>query len=149
MADIEHSIIINAPREKVWESWDRFAEIARFNKGLRASALLAGSAPTGTGARRRCDLKNGKSFLHEEIGAYRAQEHMEIVVFDSNLPIKTLRLLLTFSTPTANTTRLNAAVNFTMKYGVLGRVLKLAARKGFRGDITRLLNSNKEFNEAA
>ncbi len=149
MADIEHSIVINAPREKVWESWDRFGEIARFNKGLRASALLPGSAPTGSGARRRCDLKNGKSFLHEEIGAYRPQEQMEIVVFESNLPVKTVRLMLTFSTPTASTTRINASVNFTMKYGVVGRLLKLVARKEFRGDIMRLLNSNKEFNEAA
>ena len=149
MADIEHSIIVNAPREKVWESWDRFGEIARFNKGLLASALLPGSAATGLGARRRCDLKNGKSFLHEEIAAYRAQELMEIVVFDSNLPVKTVRLMLTFSAPSATTIRIDAKVNFTMKYGLLGRILKLAARKEFLGDITRLLNGNKLFNEHA
>lgn len=79
----------------------------------------------------------------------RAQELMEIVVFDSNLPVKTVRLMLTFSAPGATTTRIDAKVNFTMKYGLLGRILKLVARKEFLGDITRLLNGNKLFNEHA
>jgi hypothetical protein len=133
---------------KVWESWDRFGEIARFNKGLRGSALLPGSPATGKGARRRCDLKNGKSFLLEEITDYREGERMEIVVFDSNLPVKTVRLRLTFLAPTAATTQITAEVDFTMKFGLLGRVLKLGAIKAFRGDITRLLQGNKLFNEA-
>lgn len=149
MADFEHTITINAPREKVWDSWDRFGDIARFNKGLRASALPEGSPATGTGARRRCDLKNGKSYLKEEIAAYKPQERMEIVVFDSNLPVKSVRLMLAFAAPTDATTKIDASVNFTMKYGLFGKLLKLAARKEFRGDITRLLQSNKVFNEAA
>lgn len=149
MSDIREEITINEPLSKVWESWDRFGEIARFNRGLRASALIPGSPATGKGARRRCDLKNGKSFLLEEITDYRQGERMEIVVFDSNLPVRTVRLRLTFQAPTAATTRIAAEVDFTMKFGLLGRVMKLAARKAFRGDITRLLQANKDFNEAA
>lgn len=149
MADIEHEITIAAPLDQVWESWDRFGEIARFNKGLRASALLPGSAPTGKGARRRCDLKNGKNYLLEEIGDYRRQEVMEIVVFGTDLPVKTVRMRLGFSAPTARTTKITASVDFTMKFGLLGRLMKIPARKGFRGDVTRLLQSNKAFNEAA
>ncbi len=147
MADITDSITINAPREKVWESWDRFGEIARFNKGLRASALLPGSAATGTGARRRCELKDGKRYLHEEIGAYRKLEQIEIVVFETNLPVKSLKLMLTFNAPSAETTRIDASVNFTLKFGPLGRILKLFALKEFRADIARLLSANKAFNE--
>lgn len=148
MADIEHSITINAPREKVWASWDRFGDIKLFNRGLRDSYLLAGSPATGTGARRKCELKNGKSFLKEEIGAYHPMERMEIVVFDSNLPVKAVRLMLTFSAPTAATTKISATVDFTMKYGWLGRLMKIPARKEFRGDITRLLQGNKSYLEA-
>lgn len=147
--DIEHSITINAPLATVWESWDRFGEIARFNKGLLKSALLSGSPATGRGAKRRCDLKNGKSFLIEEVTGYRALEWMEITVTDSNLPVKTVRLQLTFSAPTPLTTKIMAKVDFTMKYGPLGRLMKIPARKEFRGDISRLLQGNKAFNEAA
>ena len=149
MADVEQQILINAPREKVWESWDRFGEIARFNKGLRASSLLPGSPETGVGARRRCDLKNGKSYLMEQIACYKSQELMEIVVFDTDLPVRTVRLMLTFSAPSPDTTKIDAKVNFVMKFGILGRVMKIMAKKEFNGDITRLLRSNKEFNELA
>jgi hypothetical protein len=149
MADINQQITINAPLEKVWDSWDRFGEIARFNKGLRASALVAGSSETGKGARRRCDLKNGKSYLCEEITDYRAREMMEILVYDSNLPVKSVLLRLAFSEPTRSTTKITASADFTMKYGLLGRMLKIPARKGFDGDISRLLRSNKDFNETA
>lgn len=149
MPDIIQRIVIQAPREKVWDSWDRFGDIVRFNKGLRASALVQGSPATGKGARRKCDLKNGKSFLCEEITDYREQEKMEISVYDSNLPVKSIRLLLTFSAPTATTTQITASVDFTMKFGLLGRLMKIPARKEFTGDISRLLQGNKLFNEAA
>ena len=148
MPDIRQEIVITAPLAKVWESWDRFGEIAQFNRGLRASALLPGSPATGKGARRRCDLKNGKSFLLEEITDYRHGEWMEIVVYDSNLPVKTVRLRLTFVAPTATTTRITAEVDFAMKFGLLGRLMKLVGSKAFRDDITRLLQGNKAFNEA-
>jgi hypothetical protein len=149
MADIEQEITIAAPLGKVWESWDRFGEIARFNKGLRASSLLPGSPASGKGARRRCDLKNGKSFLLEELADYHVRETMEIVVFDSNLPVRTVRLRLCFFAPDVNTTRVTASVDFTMKFGILGRLMKIPARKEFNGDISRLLGYNKAFNEAA
>ena len=148
MADIEHTISINAPCEKVWDSWDRFGDIARFNKGLRASTLLKGSPATSTGARRRCDLKDGKSCLMEEIASYKPQERMEIVVFDPNLPVKSVRLMLSFTAPTARTTGIDPTANFTMKYGPIGKLLKLVARKEVPGDITRLLQSDKVFSEA-
>jgi hypothetical protein len=148
MPDIIQQITIDAPLEKVWDSWDRFGDIALFNKGLRASSLLANSPPTGEGAQRRCDLKNGKSYLLEEITKYRAGELMEISVIGSNLPVKSVRLLLTFASPTTQTTQINAEVDFTMKFGLLGRLMKIPARKEFSGDINRLLNGNKMFNEA-
>ena len=70
-------------------------------------------------------------------------------MFDSNLPVKSVRLMLAFAARTDATTKIDASVNFTMKYGLFGKLLKLAARKEFRGDISRLLQSNKVFNEAA
>ena len=108
MADFELDILINAPLETVWQSWDRFGDIAKFSKGLRASALLAGSPATGQGAKRRCDMKNGKSYLLEEIRAYTPMERMDIAVFESNLPVKTALLQLRFSARTASTTRITA-----------------------------------------
>lgn len=148
MADFELDILINAPLETVWQSWDRFGDIAKFSKGLRTSALLAGSPATGQGAKRRCDLKNGKSYLLEEIRTYTPMERMDIAVFESNLPVKSALLQLRFSAPTASTTRITAAMTFTLKYGLLGRLMKIPARKEFRGDITRLLAANKAYTEA-
>lgn len=74
---------------------------------------------------------------------------MKIVVFDSNLPVKSFRLMLTFPAPTGATSEGDASVNFTMKYGLIGKLMKRAARKEFRDEITRLLQSKKVLNEAA
>jgi hypothetical protein len=149
MPDIQHSITINAPLETVWQSWDRFGRIADFNKGLRASYLLDGSPETGKGARRQCDLKDGKRYLREELVEYVPMKKMIIRVFDSNLPVRDVRLALTFASSGATGTRIDAAMDYTMKYGLVGRVMKIAARKSFVGDITRLLQANKTYVEVA
>ena len=49
METINVKKVIDAPVEKVWESWDDFGNIYKFNPGINASRLL-GEDSTGIGA---------------------------------------------------------------------------------------------------
>jgi uncharacterized membrane protein len=56
MFTIDKQVVVNAPIDQVWASWDKFGDIQDFNPNLNSSKLLTGSISTGVGAKRQCDL---------------------------------------------------------------------------------------------
>ena len=55
--------IVAAPLDQVWQTWGDFGVIARFAPNLKRSFLVEGSAKTGLGAKRHCDLADGKTLV--------------------------------------------------------------------------------------
>ena len=87
--------------------------------------------------------------MNKEIAACIPQKQMKTVVVANNVPVKTVRLMLTFSAPTTGTTPIDASVCFTPEFRLLGKPRKLATRKAFKGEITRFRASNTAFIEVA
>ena len=69
MTKVSVTKTIDAPLEKVFATWnDEYGDIYKFSPGLSHSQLLENSpAPSGKGALRHCDLKDGKNWLHERL----------------------------------------------------------------------------------
>ncbi|MEM8704391.1 MAG: SRPBCC family protein, partial [Pseudomonadota bacterium] len=65
MAEVVVTQEVNAPLADLWQSWDSFDEIYRFNPVINQSPLLPRSAPTGMGAERVCKHIDGKTYLKE------------------------------------------------------------------------------------
>ena len=63
MPEVKVKQTIGASLVEVWNSWDDFGNIARFNPNLKRSFLLNDSKTTGLGAERQCDFIDGKK-LH-------------------------------------------------------------------------------------
>ena len=95
MQTIQVQKIVNAPIEEVWASWDDFGNIYKFNPTITASRLLSGDS-TGIGARRECDLKDGKNWVREKIVDYVPLKRLGIHIYDSSMPIKTMLATVTF-----------------------------------------------------
>ena len=148
MIRINKQTIVNAPIEQVWASWDRFGDIKAFNPNLRASSLLSGSVATGVGAKRRCDLSDGKTSIFEEIVDYAPQEHMTVVLFDGNVPIKRGTIRIDLESVSSNQTRLLVNAEFQMKFGVLGKLMGVFAKSQLASSFDRLLEGNAQYVEA-
>ncbi len=146
MQTIQVQKIVNAPIEKVWASWDDFANIDKFNPSITASRLLSGDS-TGIGARRECDLKDGKNWVREKIVDYVPLKRMGIQIYDSSMPIKTMLANVTFRAVTEAETEVVFRAEFEPKMGFLGKLMAPLMKRQFRPMLASMLDGNAAYVE--
>lgn len=149
MAKVSVKQIINATISDVWRSWDQFGTIDTFNPNLARSFLLDGSAPTGLGAKRQCDFKDGKNYIREEIVAYHPEDMMKVDIYDGTAPIKAATAEIKLTAVSANQTSIVFTIEFTPKFGFFGKLLIPLMKSQFRKDISGLLLKNAEYVQMA
>ena len=133
MAEITVSQVVRVPLADLWQSWDRFDEIYRFNPVISQSPLLSGSATSGLGAERHCKHVDGKTYLKERIIGYRPEEHLVIDIYDANIPLKNAVVTM--------------RIRFTPKYGPIGWLMTPLIKMQFRKGLSDLLIANADFVE--
>lgn len=147
MASVQGKRIIEAPVSEVWAAWDDFGEIQQFHPGLNASFLIEQSAPTGLGAKRQCNLSDGKTYLKEEIIGYAPEQQMIVDIYGTNAPIKKALATVNFRALGANRTEVTMHLDFIPKLGILGQLLVPMMKKQFSKTVERLLSGNAAFVE--
>jgi len=147
MPDFTKEEVVNASAATVWATWDNFGHIADWHPGLEKSALLDASQPTGLGARRRCDMIGGKNFILEEIVEYQANQLMAVHIYDGNIPVKSAKVTFRIKPEGLNKARVSAEVEFNMKMGLLGILIKPLVKKQLGKDIAKLLKANRGYAE--
>lgn len=145
MAQVSVERLIPAPVEQVWASWDAFGDIAKFNPGLKGSRLLEGSADSGLGARRHCDMKDGKTFVREEITEYLPEKKMVITIIDGNMKLKSAEAIVTLEAHQGNATLLRFDMAFEPKMGVVGQLMVPMMKGMMRKTITKILDGNADY----
>jgi len=146
MKSVTVEAIVDASVDKVWASWDDFGRVARFHPGIKASRLLAGSSPSGMGARRQCDLSgNGKQFVREKIVAYDPPNRMVIDIYETTVPIRSAQATLHLSPAGSGRTRVEMTMQFTPGMGLLGRLMSPMMTSQFRSMLGRVLKGNSAF----
>jgi uncharacterized protein YndB with AHSA1/START domain len=146
MAEVTIKRLINAPVEKVWESWDDFANIDQFNPNLNASFLINDSKKTGLGAERQCDLVDGKNYIQERIIDYVPNRRIVVDIYNGTLPLKRAKATIALR-PVGGQTELSFTMEFIPKMGVLGKMMVPLMKPQFRKLLTKLVEANKSFAE--
>jgi uncharacterized protein YndB with AHSA1/START domain len=136
---------VNAPIDEVWKSWDDFGAIARFAPNLKKSYLLEGSAKTGLGAKRHCDLADGKNYLQEEIIEYIPNERLVIDIFDGSMPMKSGTAAFDLKSLGSNHTKVTMTMDVSPKFGVAGKVMMSAMKPKFRSLLQSMLKGNADY----
>lgn len=146
MQTINVKKVIDAPIEQVWESWDDFGNTYKFNPGINASRLLSEEL-TGEGARRECDLKDGKNWVREQIVDYVPLKRMRIDIYESSMPIKTMSAIVTFRSINEAKTQVEFTAEFEPKMGFLGKLMAPLMKRQFRPLLTSMLDGNADYVE--
>ncbi len=147
MADVTVKRVVNAPVADVWASWDNFGDIYKFNPNLKSSRLLSGSNDTGRGARRQCDMADGKNHILERIIGYTPEKEMVIDIYDGTLPLKSAKATLRFVSTTNNRTEVSMRMDFVPKMGLLGKMMIPMMKPQFRKMLQGLVDANAAFVE--
>ena len=121
MAHFSTQIRINADKEKVWEVLADFGGIYLWNPGVRHSYSTSESN-NGLLATRHCELLKGGDYLNENILEWRDGEGFKVNIYETNLPLH--RNVVDFSIKADGSgTIVTVAPDYTVKYGLLGRLL--------------------------
>ncbi|MEM7056052.1 MAG: SRPBCC family protein [Pseudomonadota bacterium] len=147
MAKVAVTTTVKAPLEQVWASWDDFGNIYRFNPNLKGSYLLPGSQPTGPGARRQCDLADGKNYIREKIIGYQDQKEMVIDIYEGTMPLKSAVAILSFRSTGSDQTVVTMEMDFKPKFGPIGALMVPMMKPKFRQMLQALLDANAAYVE--
>lgn len=146
MATITVARTIHRPVAEVWTSWDDFGNIDKFNPNIDKSFLLA-NAETGQGATRQCNL-DAKNHIQERIVSYVPEKSLRIHIYDGTLPMKEAYATFDFQAVGPNRTEVTMTMDFTPKFGLLGRLLMVPMMKPqLRKMCGKLLDGNKAYVE--
>jgi len=147
MAIVTTKQIVEAPLSSVWASWDKFADVSKFHPGVADSYLVERSSETGLGAKRQCDLTDGKTYLKEKIIGYKPERQMVIDIYESNAPIKKAVVTIDFKPLSADRTEVNLHMDFTPKLGLVGKMIQPIMKKQFSKALGDLVSGNASYVE--
>ena len=147
MAKVIVTRIINAPVADVWAAWDDFGNIDRFNPNLKQSGLINGSARSGLGAERQCDLKDGKNYIQERVVDYQPERRMTVDIFNGSLPLKRAKATIEMTPQAVRRTELTFTMEFTPGMGLLGQLMVPMMKPQFRRMLSGLVDANKAYVE--
>ena len=139
--------IVAAPIDDVWATWDDFGVVARFAPNLKNSFLVDGSARSGLGAKRQCDMADGKNYLKEEIVEYVPKERLVIDVYDGSMPVESGRGAFDLEPVDSNKTKVTMTMDFEPKFGIAGKFMMGVMKPKFRSQLQSMLKGNAEYIE--
>lgn len=147
MAEVTVTNVVNAPVSEVWASWDDYGNIVRFNPNLKGSHLLLDGKATGLGAKRQCDLADGKNHIREEIVGYTPLREIVVDIYDGTMPLNSAKATIRFDQQGVSRTKVTMTMEFTPKMGLLGKAMIPIMKPMFRKMLNALLVANAAFVE--
>ncbi|MEO0569760.1 MAG: SRPBCC family protein [Pseudomonadota bacterium] len=146
MAKVTTKCTIDASAEDVWASLDDYGGIAKWNENLAASRILAGSAETGLGAKRQCDLKaDGSEYLRETINLYEPGRRLGLVIDDTTMPMKGATCLFEVRPLGNNKSEISFTMQFKPPMGIIGQLMLPMMKPMLRGKMAKDLEGNAKY----
>ncbi len=147
MAKVHLKRMIDAPVAKVWDSWNDYGNVDKFNPNLSRSFLIGDNGETGLGATRQCDLNDGKNYIQEKIIAYVPERKIVVDIYNGTMPLKRAVATIELIPLAANRTEVNFTMEFTPKFGILGKVMIPLMKPQFKKLLNKLIDGNKAYLE--
>lgn len=121
MTTLYNEIMIKATPQTVWEVLSDLGRLEKYDPIVTKSDPID-KLTSGLAARRHCQTRNG--WFKEEVSEWQPYEQLAFTLFDCNLPMKALKHSYSLH-PVEDGTRVTQVMTYTMKYGLLGRLLDL------------------------
>ena len=130
------SQIVDFPKGLVWDLFNDFPNVYRFNPNVKKSYSL-NKQRSGIGAERQCDLYQKNQWIKERIIDQVDGEMIKIDAYESSMPIKNPRATLYFKEKEYKT-EIIMEMGFDNKIPIIGSVI---AHFMIKPMMTRMLNN--------
>ncbi len=148
MAELSLTKRVKAPLDIVWAVWDDYGNVDKFHPLLSDSHIVANeSLKTGIGAKRQCNLKDGKNWIREEIIEHTPNEKIVINAYDGTMPLKKAVVSFDFKAINAQETDVTVHMNFEPKMGVIGKIMAPMMKGKFQKMMGTVLEASADYAE--
>jgi uncharacterized protein YndB with AHSA1/START domain len=144
---VEEQILINAPREHVFDVSQDYAIRRQWDPFSRGTCLLNGATQAAVGARGYVRAYNGFRMTFEYV-SYQRPERAAIVMLDGPLFFKKFAGTWIFEETDGDSVRARFRYSVTTRPAVLRRPLDWLVQRVFRRDIKNRLLALKAFCES-
>ncbi|MFT5457943.1 MAG: hypothetical protein ACI9K2_004446 [Myxococcota bacterium] len=132
----------------VFAALNDFAGIYRFHPLLESSPLVDGTPETGAGSERVCHLHDGNT-LHERLTGAELDSWLTVEIVDTSMPMASGGGRYDLAPTRTGGTELTMTMDFTLKMGLLGRVLDtLVVGRKLRANLELVLASLEQHLES-
>ncbi len=147
MTTLEHQIIINAPKEKVFDALENLELVQEYNPSVLSARYISHDR-AGVGAARECNLgKDG--LIRERVTAVVDNQSISMELYEHNWPLE----FMTWTTRLENVngnTLLSQSLEYKVKFGLLGALLdRLMMKNKLDSTIASVFESMKLYIEGS
>lgn len=144
MAIIHNKITIKATPEQVWSVLADPARLDQYDPVTKKSELIS-KLTSGLGAERKCETATG--WFKDKITEWQPYEKLTFTLTGCNQPMKNLVHSYTLR-KVGNETEVSQIMNYTMKFGIIGKLLDvLIGKRQSDKQIKLFFNGLKEYVE--
>lgn len=145
MTQLVHEIHIAAPLDKVWAVLADLEAVRHYNPGVKHAEYNT-TMREGVGAGRHCDIQP-KGWVKERVIAWEPQKAITMELYESQWPLNFMRWRTAVTRDGAGT-RVSQAMEYQVKFGLLGRLLdKLVMRRKLDKTLAEVFVNLKQFVE--
>ena len=145
MSELQHTITINAPPDKVWSALADLEAVQHYNPTVSRARYIS-SNKAGVGASRQCELKP-KGVVKERVIAWEPNQAITLELYESPWPVAFMQWR-TEVKPHSSGTVVTQRMEYRVKFGMLGAVMdRLVMRRTLDRTIADVLVGLKRFVE--
>jgi ligand-binding SRPBCC domain-containing protein len=144
MTTLHNKIRIHASPEEVWEVLADAARLDQYDPIVKKSKLIS-NLTTGLGTERHCNTVSG--WFNDKITEWKPYEKLTFTLTGCNQPMKSLIHSYTIK-KIDNQTEVSQIMKYTMKFGIIGRLMDaLIGKRQSDKQIRLFFNGLKEYVE--
>ena len=120
MSELQHTITINAPPDRVWKVLADLEAVQHYNPTVSRAQYIS-SNRQGVGASRQCELKP-KGVVKERVIAWEPNQAIALELYESPWPVAFMQWR-TAVKPQGAGTVVSQRMEYRVKFGILGALM--------------------------
>lgn len=146
MTTLYNEITINAPVERIWNALSNIEELEKYDPTVKKSTAVS-QMKSGTGAKRKVDMKDGKNWFDEQCTVWKPNEALTYELTACSFPVHTLKHSYSFE-KVNNQIKVKQVMEYQIKFGFFGKILDvLMIRKQSDTGIKKFFAGLKQYSE--
>ena len=110
---------------QIWSTLADYGNVHKFHPNVSNSFILEGSAESGIGARRCCELSDGKNHILERVTDWQEEQYYIVDIYEGSMPLRVAKAKVGVKAISKFQSIAFMEMDYIPKFGILGQFMDL------------------------